>query len=91
MAGAEMLMREALRLQSTGGGLYICGLKADLWQCLAEGGFLKEIGPKYFFSNKKETIHNIYQQLDSKACEQCQGPVFNECRQVEVTGQAAGF
>ncbi|MGD8525868.1 MAG: SulP family inorganic anion transporter, partial [Thioalkalispiraceae bacterium] len=52
MAGAEMLTREALRLQSLGGGLYICGLKAELWQFLAEGGFLKKIGTQYFFEDK---------------------------------------
>ncbi|MFK5914452.1 MAG: SulP family inorganic anion transporter [Woeseiaceae bacterium] len=79
MAGAEMLTREALRLQSMGGGLYICGLKAELWQVLAEGGFLRKIGTQYFFADKKSAIKSIYTMLDSNVCGQCQHHVFNEC------------
>jgi SulP family sulfate permease len=80
MAGAEMLTREAKRLQSMGGGLYICGLKADLWQFLAEGGFLKKIGPQYFFDDKKSAIKSIYRILDKSECNECSHPVFKECQ-----------
>jgi SulP family sulfate permease len=81
MAGAEMLTREALRLQSLGGGLYICGLKAELWQFLAEGGFLKKIGTQYFFEDKTAAIRSIYKMLDMKTCMDCRHPVFRECQQ----------
>jgi SulP family sulfate permease len=81
MAGAEMLTREAKRLQSLGGGLYIVGLKPGLWQFMAEGGFLKEIGARYFFSGKSEAIRSIYQSLDGTVCAQCRYPVFRECQQ----------
>jgi SulP family sulfate permease len=84
MAGAEMLTREARRLQSLGGGLYIVGLKANMWQFMAEGGFLKTIGTRYFFSSKTEAIKAIYQSLDSNICAQCRHPVFKECQQQMV-------
>ncbi len=80
MAGGEMLAREAKRLQSLGGGLYICGLKAELWQFFAESGFLKAIGSKFFYDNKAQAIHSIYKDLNHQHCQQCHKPVFNECR-----------
>lgn len=92
MAGAEMLTREALRLQSLGGGLYLCGLKAELWQFLAEGGFLRKIGTQYFFADKSRAIKSIYSRLDDKACEQCQYHVFNECQSQDSTSEkVVGF
>ncbi len=80
MAGGEMLAREARRLQSIGGGLYICGLNAELWQFMAEGGFLKSIGSRYFFASKAEAIRAIYRQLDPHICSTCRHPVFKECQ-----------
>lgn len=80
MAGAEMLTREALRLQSMNGGLYICGLKAELWQFLAEGGFLRKIGTQYFFDDKTHAIKSIHSSLDENACDQCQYHIFKECQ-----------
>lgn len=84
MAGAEMLTREAQRLQSIGGGLYICGLNSDLWQFFAESGYLKTIGTQYFFSGKKDAIKYIYKKLSNDRCEQCHHPVFNECQQNSI-------
>lgn len=92
MAGAEMLTREALRLQKMGGGLYICGLKAELWQFLAEGGFLRNIGTQYFFADKTSAIKSIYGRLDKGVCAQCSNPVFNECKSEELeTEKVVGF
>lgn len=87
MAGGEMLTREALRLQEQGGGLYICGLKAELWQFLAEGGFLKAIGNQYFFADKASAIRSIYKKLDRAHCDQCQLTVFNECQQTVAVSE----
>jgi len=84
MAGGEMLSREAQRLQALGGGLYICGLKADLWQFFAESGFLKAIGAHFFFADKAQAIHSIHTQLDSQRCAQCQKRIFKECRTAAV-------
>lgn len=84
MAGGEMLVREAHRLQSLGGGLYICGLKAELWQFFAESGFLKTIGTKYFYANKAQAIRSIQKQLDDEVCEQCNKRIFRECQKEAV-------
>jgi len=80
MAGGEMLVREAKRLQSLGGGLYICGLKAELWQFFAESGFLKNIGARYFYDGKPQAISAIQRQLDQNACAQCDKRIFRECQ-----------
>lgn len=84
MAGGEMLVREAHRLQSLGGGLYICGLKAELWQFFAESGFLKTIGTKYFYANKAQAISAIQKQLDDEVCKQCNKRIFRECQKEAV-------
>ncbi len=92
MAGADMLTREALRLQSMGGGLYICGLKAELWQFLAEGGFLRKMGTQYFFSDKNSAVKSVYDRLDEKICGQCQHNIFNECqKQISPAEKVVGF
>jgi SulP family sulfate permease len=79
MAGAEMLVQEAKRFKSMGGGIYIYGLKADLWQFLAEGGYLKAIGAEHFFGSKKDAITTIQGKLDKEVCAGCHNPVFLEC------------
>ncbi|MCW8902850.1 SulP family inorganic anion transporter [Sedimenticola sp.] len=80
MAGAELLAQEARRLKANGGGLYVYGLKDELWQFLAEGGYLKMIGAQYFFDNKTDAISAIYRKLDQQACHQCSKPIFIECQ-----------
>lgn len=79
MAGGEMLSREAKRLQDLGGGLYICGLKAELWQFIAESGCLKTIGTEFFFANKAQAIHSIHKKLDAERCKTCHKHIFKEC------------
>lgn len=80
MAGAELLTQEARRLKAEGGGLYVYGLKDELWQFLAEGGYLKTIGAQYFFDNKTDAISAIYRKLNHQICQQCRRPVFLECQ-----------
>jgi SulP family sulfate permease len=79
MAGAEMLVQEAKRLQQNGGGLYFVGLKPELWQFLAEGGFLKKIGAQHFFDNKADAIAAIYSHVEKSICSNCTKKVFVEC------------
>lgn len=85
MAGAELLTQEARRLKAAGGGLYVYGLKDELWQFLAEGGYLKQIGAQYFFDNKTDAISAIYRKLNHQTCQQCSQPVFQECQQKQET------
>ncbi|WP_260293972.1 SulP family inorganic anion transporter [Sedimenticola hydrogenitrophicus] len=85
MAGAELLTQEAKRLKAAGGGLYIYGLKDELWQFLAEGGYLRSIGAQYFFDNKSDAISAIYRKLDRQVCRQCVNPIFIECQREQLT------
>ena len=84
MAGAELLAQEARRLKANGGGLYVYGLKDELWQFLAEGGYLKMIGAQYFFDNKTDAISAIYRKLDHQTCRQCSKPIFIECQREQA-------
>ncbi len=80
VAGAEVLTQEAKRLQALGGGLYFAGMKGKVWQFMAQGEFIREIGPRNFFNSKPEAIHVIYQRLDKEICAHCSARIFQECR-----------
>ena len=89
MAGAEMLLQEAERLKAAGGGLYVYGLKDELWEFLAEGGYLKRMGAQYFFDKKSDAISAIYNRLDHQLCRQCPAPVFMECQREQEQATVA--
>jgi len=82
MAGAEMLVLENRRLRARGGGLYICGLKSSVWQFIAEGRYVRAIGPDAFFDHKSHAIAAIFKKLDESICERCSRRVFRECAPV---------
>ncbi len=79
VAGAEMLVHEAQSLQDKGGNLYFCGMKGNVWQFMAQGGFIREIGAAQFFETKPEAIAGIYKRLDMDRCETCVTRIFREC------------
>jgi SulP family sulfate permease len=82
MAGAEMLVLENQRLRARGGGLYLCGLKSSVWQFIAEGRYVRAIGPAAFFDHKSHAIAAIFAKLDESICERCSRRVFRECASV---------
>ena len=82
MAGAEMLVLEAKRRQSRGGGLYFCGLKPSTWKSLAEQHAIKQIGPNAFFGHKSQAIAAIFRKLDKERCARCDARIFLECASV---------
>jgi SulP family sulfate permease len=82
MAGAEMLVLENRRLRARGGGLYLCGLKSSVWQFIAEGRYVRAIGPDAFFDHKSRAIAAIFGKLDESICERCSRRVFRECAPV---------
>lgn len=84
MAGAEMLTQEAKRLKSMGGGLYVYGLNGELWQFLAEGGYLRTMGAQHFFGSKSDALSAIYHKLDQNRCNNCKQPIFIECQREHV-------
>ncbi len=83
VAGAEMLVHEARSLQEKGGNLYFCGMKGKVWQFMAQGGFIREIGASQFFDTKPEAIAGIYKRLDKQRCETCVTRIFKECLEPE--------
>jgi SulP family sulfate permease len=82
MAGAEMLVLESRRLRARGGGLYLCGLKSSVWQFIAEGRYVRAIGPDAFFDHKSHAIAAIFKKMDESICERCSRRVFRECAPV---------
>ena len=79
VAGAEMLVHEAHNLEAAGGGLYFVGMKSRVWQFMAQGGFIREIGASHFFDSKAQAISSIYKRLDKSICETCMTRIFREC------------
>ena len=82
MAGAEMLVLENRRLRARGGGLYLCGLKSAVWQFIAEGRYVRAMGPDAFFDHKSHAIAAIFKKLDESICERCSRRIFRECAPV---------
>jgi SulP family sulfate permease len=83
MAGAEMLVQEANRLKSIGGGLYFCSNKKKVCSFLRKGHFIDEIGPENFFENKKTAVSAIFEKLDKERCAKCDKRIFMECKTIE--------
>jgi SulP family sulfate permease len=83
LAGAHMLVQESRRLRSRGGGLYLCSLKSSVWQFLAEGEFVKEIGAHAFFDHKSTAVATVFRRLDKHSCRACTARIFRECASVE--------
>jgi len=79
IAGAEMLIREASRLNRMGGGLYFCGLKSKVCDFMKKGNFIDEIGRDNFFDTKDNAIHAITARLNRSICQQCNEKIFREC------------
>ncbi|WP_456413330.1 SulP family inorganic anion transporter [Thiolapillus sp.] len=90
VAGAEMLVNEARALRKKGGNLYFCGMKGKVWQFMAQGGFIREIGAAQFFETKPEAVAGIYKRLDKNRCETCMTRIFRECLEPEEKPEKKG-
>jgi SulP family sulfate permease len=77
--GAEMLAREAKRRRALGGGLYFYFVKDAVYELLARGKYLKDIGEQNLFSPKSDTIATLYPQLDPEICRNCTARIFPQC------------
>ncbi|NQV78562.1 MAG: SulP family inorganic anion transporter [Lutibacter sp.] len=81
LAGAEWLTQEVLRWKQRGGGIYFVGLKIISQEILEKGGFVKTIGIKNFYKDKKTIISMIYKKLDKNSCANCTVKLFEECNE----------
>ncbi|MCB1321286.1 MAG: SulP family inorganic anion transporter, partial [Leptospiraceae bacterium] len=81
LSGAEMLVHEAARLESMGGGLYFVGLKPAVYQSVRRTHLIRDIGNNHFFDDKNEAITKLRRLLRmQKRCEDCKFRVFSECK-----------
>ncbi|HEY5692822.1 MAG TPA: STAS domain-containing protein, partial [Cyclobacteriaceae bacterium] len=80
VSGAEMLVAEAERLRSLGGGLYLSHLKKPVRDFLTED-YRAKIGESHFFYSKETAIKEIYGMLEAQTCQSCRARIFNECNE----------
>jgi SulP family sulfate permease len=76
--GAELLVSEAERMKSLGGGLYFSHMKKTVRDFLSQD-YKKRIGDSNFFQSKEEAIAAIYTKLDASICKTCEVRIFTEC------------
>ena len=79
LSGMGTLISKHNILKRKDGGLYFVGLKAPVYQFLAQAHFVKKIGRMNFFDSKSVAIRTIYRRLDRDVCAQCDAKIFNEC------------
>lgn len=81
LAGTEMLLHEAERLESLGGGLYFVGIKPAVYESISRTHLINGIGNAHFFDDKKESIIKLTRLLRMQGrCEFCTDRVFSECK-----------
>ncbi len=80
LAGAEWLMHEVKKWETTNRVIYFSGMKLVGQNVLIKGGFFDEIGREHFYKDKKTAIKSIYKKLDKKVCETCEVKAFLECQ-----------
>jgi SulP family sulfate permease len=80
LAGAEMLVQEAKRLKSIGGGLYLQGAKNKIYDFMDRIDFLADFGEGNVFASKEAALHSItFKHLDHTICATCDKRIFREC------------
>jgi SulP family sulfate permease len=80
VAGAEMLAREARRCRMLRSNLYLCEFKPEAQQVLERGGYLDIIGAEKIFATQTEALAKILPKVDPLRCQNCEMPLFKECR-----------
>ena len=81
LAGTEMLLHEAERLDAMGGGLYFAAIKPAVYESICQTHLINGIGNAHFFDDKKEAIIKLTRLLRMQGrCEHCSVRVFKECR-----------
>src|SRR5699024_10348166 len=76
VSGAEMLVGEARRLRSLGGGLYLCQFKDVATEVLRRDIYMQDIGRQNMFSSPADAIATIFEQLEHRRCKVCRNRVL---------------
>jgi SulP family sulfate permease len=80
LAGAEMLVQEAKRLKSIGGGLYLQGAKSKIYDFMDRIDFIGDFGEGNIFASKEAAFQSITRKrLDHSICATCDKRIFREC------------
>ncbi|MCP8686204.1 SulP family inorganic anion transporter [Marinobacterium sedimentorum] len=79
IAGAEMLIQEARRLQQRGGKLMFSSIKGTLMDELRANGYLEKIGEELFFDSPEAALADSVVALDQDVCDNCSARIFREC------------
>ncbi|WGZ95628.1 MAG: STAS domain-containing protein [Candidatus Thiothrix putei] len=79
LAGAEMLIQEAKRLKSIGGGLYLQGAKSKVYDFMDRIDFVEDFGAGNVFSSKEAALQSLTKRLDYSICATCDKRIFREC------------
>lgn len=82
LAGAEMLIQEAKRLKSMGGGLYLQGAKNKVYDFMDRIDFIADFGEGGVFSSKEAAIKSLTRRLDCRICANCDKRIFRECAEL---------
>ncbi len=86
LAGTEMLLHEAERLDAMGGGLYFAGIKPAVYESISKTHLINGIGNAHFFDDKKEAILKLTRLLRMQGrCETCTARVFKECKSLPMS------
>jgi SulP family sulfate permease len=85
VAGAELLLNEAMERRKMGGDLYLYRLKYSAAKVLDKGGYTEELKPGNFFDSKDEAISGIFKKLDRNICANCTKRIFVECATLPYT------
>ena len=80
LAGAELLVHEARRRKSLGGGLLLVGVQPIVQRFLERGGQIAELDAQRVISHKGQALRAAYGLLDSDICHRCPHRVFQECQ-----------
>lgn len=79
IAGAEMLIQEARRLELAGGQLMIASLKGTVIDELKSNGYLDKIGAERIFDSPKAALAKMIPKVDPAICATCDKRIFREC------------
>ncbi|OXM82318.1 SulP family inorganic anion transporter [Paenibacillus rigui] len=77
--GASHLSDVIRHIQSTGGKVFISGIRSQPRAYLKKTGLDLSIGPDHFFDHTGEAIDHALKQLDYNKCLHCKHRAFREC------------
>lgn len=79
VAGAEMLVQEARRLDQLGGALLLCSFKGGVIDDLESLGAMERLGRERFHERPQSAIAALAGVVDVGRCASCQFRIFEEC------------